>query len=125
LPAERVLFVCIGNAGRSQMAQAFYERAGGEARSAGTRPEAGLHPEVVEVMRELEIDLEGRFPKGLSREDVEWADLVVTMGCGDACPVLPGKRYLDWNLQDPAGMPIEVVRTIRDKIARLVSELPS
>ncbi len=107
------------------MAQAFYERAGGEARSAGTRPEAGLHPEVVEVMRELEIDLEGRFPKGLSREDVEWADLVVTMGCGDACPVLPGKRYLDWNLQDPAGMPIEVVRTIRDKIARLVSELPS
>jgi len=125
LPAECVLFVCIGNAGRSQMAQAFYERAGGEARSAGTRPEAGLHPEVVEVMRELEIDLEGRFPKGLSREDVEWADLVVTMGCGDACPVLPGKRYLDWNLQDPAGMPIEVVRTIRDKIARLVSELPS
>jgi arsenate reductase len=125
LPAERVLFVCIGNAGRSQMAQAFYERAGGEARSAGTRPEAGLHPEVVEAMRELEIDLEGKFPKGLSREDVEWADLVVTMGCGDACPVLPGKRYLDWNLQDPAGMPIEVVRTIRDKIARLVSELPS
>ncbi len=125
MPAECVLFVCIGNAGRSQMAQAFYERAGGEARSAGTRPEAGLHPEVVEVMRELEIDLEGRFPKGLSREDVEWADLVVTMGCGDACPVLPGKRYLDWNLQDPAGMPIEVVRTIRDKIARLVSELPS
>ncbi|HEV8603240.1 MAG TPA: arsenate reductase ArsC [Gaiellaceae bacterium] len=125
MPAERVLFVCIGNAGRSQMAQAFYERAGGEARSAGTRPEAGLHPEVVEAMRELEIDLEGKFPKGLSREDVEWADLVVTMGCGDACPVLPGKRYLDWNLQDPAGMPIEVVRTIRDKIARLVSELPS
>jgi protein-tyrosine-phosphatase len=107
------------------MAQAFYERAGGEAHSAGTRPEAGLHPEVVEAMRELEIDLEGKFPKGLSREDVEWADLVVTMGCGDACPVLPGKRYLDWNLQDPAGMPIEVVRTIRDKIARLVSELPS
>jgi arsenate reductase (thioredoxin) len=123
MPAGRVLFVCIGNAGRSQMAQAFYERAGGQARSAGTRPEAEVHPEVVEVMRELDIDLEGRRPHGLTHEDVEWAKLVVTMGCGDACPVLPGKRYLDWNLQDPAGMPVEVVRQIRDKIAGLVSEL--
>jgi len=124
MPASRVLFVCIGNAGRSQMAQAFYERAGGVARSAGTRPETEVHPEVVEVMRELDIDLEGRRPHGLTQEDVEWTELVVTMGCGDACPVLPGKRYLDWNLQDPAGMPVEVVRQIRDKIAGLVAELP-
>jgi arsenate reductase (thioredoxin) len=124
VPAERVLFVCIGNAGRSQMAQAFYEQGGGTARSAGTRPEAEVHAPVVEVMREVGIDLEGRRPHGLSREDVEWADLVVTMGCGDACPVLPGKRYLDWNLDDPAGMPAEVVRKTRDRIARLVEELP-
>jgi arsenate reductase len=124
MPASRVLFVCIGNAGRSQMAQAFYERAGGMARSAGTRPEAEVHPEVVEVMRELDIDLDGRRPHKLSQEDVEWAELVVTMGCGDACPVLPGKRYVDWNLQDPAGMPVEVVRQIRDQIAGLVAELP-
>jgi len=106
------------------MAQAFYEQAGGEARSAGTRPEAGVHPEVAEVMRELGIDLDGRIPHGLTTEDVEWADLVVTMGCGDACPVLPGKRYFDWNLQDPMGMPVEAVREIRDEIARLVGELP-
>ena len=124
MPASRVLFVCIGNAGRSQMAQAFYERAGGEARSAGSRAEDRLHPEVVEVMRELGIDLDGRVPHQLAQEDVEWAELVVTMGCGDACPVLPGKKYLDWNLQDPAGMPIEVVRKIRDRIAGLVDELP-
>jgi arsenate reductase len=123
LPAERVLFVCIGNAGRSQMAQAFAERAGLEARSAGSRAESHLHPEVVEVMSELGIDLSGRVPHQLNDEDVEWADLVVTMGCGDACPVLPGKRYLDWNLQDPMGMPIEVVRQIRDRIAGLVDEL--
>ena len=123
MPGSKVLFVCIGNAGRSQMAQAFYERAGGEARSAGTQPSTQVHPEVVEVMRELGIDLEGRVPRKLSREDAEWADLVVTMGCGDACPVLPGKRYLDWNLQDPAGMPVEVVRQIRDQIAGLVEEL--
>jgi arsenate reductase (thioredoxin) len=106
------------------MAQAFYERAGGVARSAGTRPETEVHPEVVEVMRELDVDLEGRRPHKLAPEDVEWADLVVTMGCGDACPVLPGKRYVDWNLQDPAGMPVEVVRDIRDRIADLVVELP-
>ena len=124
MPAEKLLFVCIGNAGRSQMAQAFAERAGFEARSAGSRAEAHLHPEVVEAMHEVGIDLEGRVPHQLADEDVAWADLVVTMGCGDACPVLPGKRYLDWNLQDPAGMPIEVVRQIRDRIAGLVAELP-
>jgi arsenate reductase (thioredoxin) len=123
LPAEKVLFVCIGNAGRSQMAQAFAERAGLEARSAGSRAETHLHPEVVEAMHELGFDLDGRVPHQLAQEDVEWADLVVTMGCGDACPVLPGKRYLDWNLQDPAGMPIEVVRQIRDRIAALVAGL--
>jgi arsenate reductase (thioredoxin) len=125
LPAEKVLFVCIGNAGRSQMAQAFAERAGFEARSAGSRAESHLHPEVVAAMRELGIDLSGRTPHQLTNEDVEWADLVVAMGCGDACPVLPGKRYLDWNLQDPIGMPIEIVREIRDRIAGLVDELPN
>ena len=124
MPAENVLFVCIGNAGRSQMAQAFYERAGGTARSAGSRAEAHVHPEVVEAMREIGIDLTARVPHQLSTADVEWADVVVTMGCGDACPVLPGKQYIDWSLQDPAGMPIDVVRQIRDRIAGLVEELP-
>jgi arsenate reductase len=124
MPTSRVLFVCIGNAGRSQMAQAFYERAGGLARSAGTHPESNVHPEVVEVMRELDIDLDGRRPHKLSQEDVEWAELVVTMGCGDACPVLPGKRYLDWQLDDPMGMPPDEVRAVRDEIARLVDSLP-
>jgi arsenate reductase len=123
LPAEKVLFVCIGNAGRSQMAQAFAERAGIDARSAGSHAEAHLHPEVIQAMSEIGFDLHGRVPHQLAQQDVEWADLVVTMGCGDACPVLPGKRYLDWNLQDPAGMPIEVVRQIRDRIAALVAEL--
>ena len=124
MPAERVLFVCIGNAGRSQMAQAFAEQAGIEARSAGTQPNGPVHPEVVEAMRERGIDLSDRVPHKLDEDDVEWADVVVTMGCGDACPVLPGKRYVDWNLQDPAGMPVEVVREIRDRIAGLVAELP-
>jgi arsenate reductase (thioredoxin) len=121
------LFVCRQNAGRSQMSAALFEQAAGgrhRALSAGTTPADRVHPEVVEVMRELDIDLEGRRPHKLSQEDVEWAELVVTMGCGDACPVLPGKRYLDWNLQDPAGMPVEVVRQIRDQIAGLVAELP-
>ena len=119
----RALFVCIGNAGRSQMAQAFYEQRGGEARSAGSRPAAALHEPVVEAMRELDISLDGRSPKGISNEDVEWAEVVVTMGCGDACPVLPGKRYVDWNLRDPAGLPVEAVRPVRDEIRRLVDEL--
>ncbi len=119
----RVLFVCIGNAGRSQMAQAFYEQRGGEARSAGSQPEAALHEPVAEAMRELGISLDGRSPKRIADEDVEWAEVVVTMGCGDACPVLPGKRYVDWNLQDPAGLPVEAVRPVRDEIRRLVDEL--
>ena len=120
---KRALFVCIGNAGRSQMAQAFYERRGGEARSAGSRPERQLHAPVVEAMSEVGVSLEGRRPKSLAREDVEWAELVVTMGCGDACPVLPGKRYLDWNLDDPAGAPVSEVRVLRDEIERLVADL--
>ena len=119
----RAYFVCIGNAGRSQMAQALYERRGGEARSAGSRPELELHPQVVEAMREVGISLEGRRPKAITQEDVEWADVVVTMGCGDACPVLPGKRYIDWNLPDPVVMPLEEVRVLRDEIERRVSEL--
>src|SRR6266542_1047646 len=122
-PLPRAMFVCIGNAGRSQMAQAFYERLGGEARSAGSRPETQLHPEVVEAMREVGIDLSGRQPHGIDRDDVEWAEVVVTMGCGDACPVLPGKRYLDWELPDPAGAPLEEVRALRDDIEQRVAGL--
>ena len=119
----RAYFVCIGNAGRSQMAQALYERLGGEARSAGSHPEDQLHPEVIEVMRELGVDLSDRRPRGIEQDDVEWADVVVTMGCGDACPVLPGKRYLDWNLSDPVGRPVEEVRALRDDIQRRVEAL--
>ena len=119
----RAYFVCIGNAGRSQMAQALYERLGGEARSAGSHPEHALHPEVIEVMRELGVDLSDRRPRGIEQDDVEWADVVVTMGCGDACPVLPGKRYLDWNLPDPVGRPVEEVRALRDDIQRRVEAL--
>ena len=105
------------------MAQAFYELRGGEARSAGSQPEQALHEPVVEAMRELGISLEGRSPRPIRTEDVQWAEVVVTMGCGDACPVLPGKRYVDWTLQDPIGLSVEQVRPIRDEIARLVSEL--
>jgi arsenate reductase (thioredoxin) len=120
----RAYFVCIGNAGRSQMAQALYERRGGEARSAGSHPETELHPEVVEAMQEVGIDISERHPKGIRPEDVEWAEVVVTMGCGeDACPVLPGKRYLDWNLPDPIGRPVEEVRALRDDIDRRIGEL--
>jgi arsenate reductase len=121
--SPRAYFVCIGNAGRSQMAQALYERLGGEARSAGSQPEHELHPEVIEVMRELGVDLSDRRPRGIEQDDVEWADVVVTMGCGDACPVLPGKRHLDWNLPDPVGRPVEEVRALRDDIQRRVEAL--
>ena len=119
----RVLFVCVQNAGRSQMAQALYERRGGEARSAGSRPAERVHPEVVEALAEVGLSVGARTPQGLSREDVEWAELVVTMGCGDACPVLPGKQYLDWELPDPAGQPIDEVRAVRDEIATRVAQL--
>jgi arsenate reductase (thioredoxin) len=120
-----VLFLCIGNAGRSQMAHAFLERLGGhEVRSAGSRAESRLHPEVVEAMRELGFDLSGRTPRQLEPDaDAAWADVVVTMGCGDVCPVLPGKEYVDWQLEDPARMPLERVRELRDEIARRVGTL--
>jgi arsenate reductase len=115
-----VLFVCRQNAGRSQMARALYEQRGGNGRSAGTTPAAHVHAEVAELMPELA----GRVPKKFDTADAEWADIVVTMGCGDACPVIPGKRYVDWDLQDPAGQDIETVRKIRDEIERRVAELP-
>jgi arsenate reductase len=122
---SHVLFVCIQNAGRSQIAQAFFGRAAPEheARSAGSRPEAHVHPGVVDVMREVGIDLADRQPHKLDQEDMQWADRVVTMGCGDECPYIPGKRYVDWELDDPSGRPAEEVRRIRDDIARRVDAL--
>jgi arsenate reductase (thioredoxin) len=119
-----VLFLCIGNAGRSQMAHAFLERAGGHAvRSAGSRAETHLHPEVVEAMAEIGYDLTERVPRQLEPEaDAAWADVVVTMGCGDVCPILPGKTYVDWNLEDPAGASLERVRELRDEIESRVSD---
>jgi protein-tyrosine-phosphatase len=117
------LFVCLHNAGRSQMSAALFERAGHRALSAGTTPADRVHPEVIEVMRELGIDLADRTPQLLTRELAEQADVVVTMGCGDACPYIPGKRYVDWDLPDPKGLPLDAVRAIRDNIARRVEEL--
>jgi arsenate reductase (thioredoxin) len=122
----RVLFVCLHNAGRSQMSQALFERAAGgrhEAASGGTEPADRVHPEVLEAMRELGVDLSGRRPRRLTREQVEAADVVVTMGCGDDCPYVPDRRYLDWNLTDPKGLPIGEVRAIRDDIAQRVEAL--
>ncbi|HEV3390783.1 MAG TPA: arsenate reductase ArsC [Solirubrobacteraceae bacterium] len=121
-----VLFVCLHNAGRSQMSQALFERASGgrhTAASAGTTPAGRVHPEVVEAMRELGIDLAGRRPQLLTRELAEQADVVVTMGCGDQCPYIPGKRYIDWDLPDPAGRPLDEVRATRDEIGRRVEAL--
>jgi arsenate reductase (thioredoxin) len=122
------LFVCLHNAGRSQMSAALFEQASGgrhQALSAGSEadPDGHVHPQVVEVMRELGIDLSDRRPQRLTRELAEQADVVVTMGCGDACPFIPGKRYLDWELPDPNGRPIEEVRATRDDIARRVEQL--
>jgi arsenate reductase len=117
-----VLFVCVQNAGRSQMAEALFSRAAGErhqARSAGSAPAAYVHPEVAALMPELA----GRVPRTLERADAEWADVVVTMGCGDACPYIPGKRYVDWDLEDPAGKDAEGTRRIRDEIERRVTSL--
>jgi arsenate reductase len=122
----RVLFVCLHNAGRSQMSQALFERASEgrhEAESAGTTPAARVHPEVVSVMRELDIDVADRVPRLLTTEIAERADVVVTMGCGDECPYIPGKRYIDWELQDPSGRAPAEVRAIRDDIARRVRVL--
>ena len=122
----RVLFVCLHNAGRSQMSEALFRLAAGErhaARSAGSTPAAAVHPEVVVAMDELGVDLSDRVPHGLEPADTEWADIVVTMGCGDACPYVPGKRYLDWELPDPKGRPLDEVRVIRDEIRRRVEAL--
>jgi arsenate reductase (thioredoxin) len=122
----RALFVCLHNAGRSQMSEALFRRAAGErheARSAGTTPADRVHPEVVTAMAELEIDLGDRRPRKLTQADAEWADVVVTMGCGDECPYIPGKRYLDWELPDPKGQSLEAVRSTRDEIERRVRAL--
>ena len=122
----RGLFVCLHNAGRSQISEALFALAAEgrhEARSAGTTPADRVHPEVVEAMAELGFDLSGRRPRRLSRVDAEWADVVVTMGCGDECPYIPGKRYLDWELADPAGKGVEAVRPIRDEIKARVQAL--
>ncbi len=123
-----VLFVCLHNAGRSQMSWALFQRAAGgrhEARSAGTTPAERIHPEVLEVMRELAIDLSGITPRRLTRDLAEWADVVVTMGCADQCPFVPGVRYIDWELPDPAGRPIAEVSATRDEIDRRVQKLLS
>jgi protein-tyrosine-phosphatase len=121
-----VLFVCVHNAGRSQMAAALLDyRAGGRVhvRSAGSSPADEINPSVAAAMDELGLDLSKEFPKPLTDEYVQAADVVVTMGCGDACPIYPGKRYLDWELPDPAGKSLEEVRHIRDEIDRRVREL--
>jgi arsenate reductase (thioredoxin) len=123
-----VLFVCLHNAGRSQMSTALFEQAANgrhRALSAGSEadPNGHVHPEVIQVMRELGIDLSDRRPERLTRELAEQADIVVTMGCGDACPYIPGKRYIDWDLPDPKGKPISQVRAIRDDIAHRVRQL--
>ena len=122
------LFVCLHNAGRSQMSAALFERAAGgrhHALSAGSEadPDGHVHPEVIEVMRELGIDLSDRRPQRLSRELAEQADVVVTMGCGDACPFIPGKRYIDWDLPDPRGRPTDEVRATRDEIRQRIGQL--
>jgi arsenate reductase (thioredoxin) len=120
------LFVCLHNAGRSQMSEALFTRAAAgrhEARSAGTMPGEHVHPEVVEVMGELGIDLADRTPRELTRADAEWAGVVVTMGCGDKCPYVPGRRYVDWDLPDPKGQTVEAVRATREEIAWRVEAL--
>jgi arsenate reductase (thioredoxin) len=121
-----VLFVCVHNAGRSQMGAALLDwRANGRVhvRSAGSTPGSEINPAVIAVMDELGLDLSKEFPKPLTDEVVRAADVVITMGCGDACPLYPGKRYLDWELEDPAGKPVEVVRRIRDEIDARVQNL--
>jgi arsenate reductase len=121
-----VLFVCTHNAGRSQMAAALLDReAAGRVRvtSAGSQPASELNPAVVAAMAEIGLDISREFPKPLTTEKVQAADVVITMGCGDACPVVPGKRYLDWDLPDPAGLDLAAVRAIRDDISQRVRDL--
>ena len=126
--AERpeVLFVCVHNAGRSQMAAALLDaKAQGRVsvRSAGSEPADEINPVAAEAMAEVGLDISKRFPKPLKDEDVRQADVVITMGCGDACPIYPGKRYEDWDLEDPSGKDLETVRAIRDEIGRRVGAL--
>ncbi|MEY2743588.1 MAG: hypothetical protein RL310_497 [Actinomycetota bacterium] len=121
-----VLFVCVHNAGRSQMAAAFLTHLAGdriEVRSAGSSPANSINPSVVEALKEVGIDISNEQPKVLTTSAVEQSDVVITMGCGDACPFFPGKRYLDWVLPDPAGQGVAFVRPIRDQIKKLVEEL--
>ena len=122
---SHVLFVCIGNQGRSVMAERLFQRAGGEShqtRSAGSRPGTATHPEVLAALAELGIDASDHVPHKLDDDDVAWADVVVAT-CDDSCPVVPGKRYLNWQLPDPKGQPKDEVRAIRDEIVRRVDEL--
>ncbi|MCR6489012.1 arsenate reductase ArsC [Amycolatopsis sp. OK19-0408] len=128
MSVPEVLFVCIHNAGRSQMAAAFLRHHGGDrvvVRSAGSAPADTVNPAVVLVMAERGIDISGEHPKKLTTESVERSDVVITMGCGDACPIVPGTRYLDWKLEDPAGRPAEEIRPVRDDIERRVQDLLS
>ncbi|MCX5196098.1 arsenate reductase ArsC [Streptomyces sp. NBC_00249] len=121
-----VLFVCVHNAGRSQMAAAWLTHLAGdrvEVRSAGSAPAGSVNPAAVEAMREVGIDMSAATPRILTVDAVRASDVCITMGCGDACPVFPGKRYLDWKLEDPAGQGVEAVRPIRDEIKRLVEGL--
>ena len=125
-PIPQVLFVCVHNAGRSQMAAALldhYAEGAVEVRSAGSAPADTINPAVREAMAEVGIDLSAQHPKLLTADAVEASDVVITMGCGDACPVFPGKRYLDWELADPAGKGVDAVRPIRDEIDRRVRGL--
>ena len=122
----RVLFLCHQNAGRSPMSEALFQRAADrrhESRSAGTRPADQVHPAVVEAMREVGIDLSRKRPQPLTDDLARWADVVVTMGCGDECPYIAGKTYIDWELIDPAGQPLAQVRMIRDDIRARVEGL--
>jgi len=124
--SPEVLFVCVHNAGRSQMAAALLkQQAGGRVlvRSAGSEPASSLNPRVIEAMREVGIDISQEFPKPLTDDSVRSADVVITMGCGDACPIYPGKRYEDWDLEDPAGKDMGTVRRIRDEIDARVRKL--
>jgi arsenate reductase (thioredoxin) len=123
---SKVLFVCKQNAGRSQMSDALFQRSAGgrhQSRSAGTRPAERVHPVVADAMSEVGIDIAGNRPQKLTDELAEWADLVITMGCEDECPYIPGKRYIDWDLADPAELPLTQVRAIRDDIDRRVKDL--
>ncbi|WGP13938.1 arsenate reductase ArsC [Streptomyces sp. SH5] len=125
-PLASVLFVCVHNAGRSQMAAGFLHHLAGdrvEVRSAGSIPGDEVNPAAVEAMSEVGVDISGQKPKVLTAEAVQASDYVITMGCGDACPVFPGKKYLDWALKDPAGQGVEAVRPIRDEIKDLIEGL--